>query len=87
MAKGSCRIYKSLGKDAMYLALGNAGDFARIPALLLEHCGKPAFVMRLALNADRRLARINNNELLSQVQRRGWYLQMPPADAPGPGAC
>lgn len=71
----------------MHLSPSNDGDFARVPAPLLEHFGKPGVATKLTLNADRRLGHFATDELPSQLQRRGWYLQTPPAGAFGSGAC
>jgi uncharacterized protein YcgL (UPF0745 family) len=87
VATASCWIYKSLRKNQMYLYLTDEGDFTRVPAPLLERFGRPGFVMKLALHAHRRLAHADVNEVLSQLRQRGWYLQMPPADASGFGSC
>lgn len=78
MAEIDCRIYKSPRQEDMYLYVPTEDDLARVPDSLLDHFGPPLFVMTLLLSPDRRLARAETGEVMSQLHERGYYLQLPP---------
>lgn len=73
------RVYRSPRRAEMYLYVDFTEDLARVPAALLEQFGAPHPVMTLKLTADRRLARAEAPQVLAQIERSGFYLQMPPA--------
>lgn len=77
-----CWIYKSSRKDELYLYVSDENDFSRVPPALIEQFGTPQFVMKLTLDASRRLARADPSDVLAHLRSHGWYLQMPPS----PGA-
>jgi len=57
--------------------------------LFVDFNGSTSEVMSLKLSADRPLARANAKDVLDQIDRAGFYLQLPPPDdslAPGAGA-
>jgi hypothetical protein len=62
----------------MYLYVDFTEDLARVPAVLLEQFGAPHPVMTLKLTEDRKLARADAPQVLAQIERAGFYLQMPP---------
>jgi len=76
--KQKCWIYKSSKKDEMYLYLAREDDFDAVPELLMARFGKPALVMELALDEQRRLARADVRKVMGQLENEGYYLQMPP---------
>jgi len=78
MAELDCRIYKSLRQEDMYLYVPTEDDLAKVPHALLDHFGPPVFVMTLLLSPDRRLARAEIGEVMTQLGERGYYLQLPP---------
>jgi len=75
-----CVVYKSQLKPDTYLFVRADGDFEPVPAPLRETLGGLAKVMDLELTAERKLARVDAVEVMSALQSRGYYLQMPPAD-------
>jgi len=75
------RVYKSPRRAEMYLYVDFREDLARVPAPLLERFGAPESVLTLKLDAARRLARADAAQVLAQIERVGYYLQMPPPAA------
>ena len=74
-----CTIYKSSRKPDTYLYVASADDFSRVPAALLEMLGPLEWVMTLDLHAQRPLARADVAQVMAQLRRQGYFLQMPPA--------
>lgn len=74
----SCWIYKSSRKDEMYLYLAKEDGLDDVPEVLLERFGKPIFVMQLDLHAERKLARADVQQVMSNLREQGFHLQMPP---------
>lgn len=73
-----CDIYKSLKKEGMYLYLAKSVTPESTPANLMQVFGKPEFVMTLALTPDRKLARVDRDEVIKAISDQGFFLQMPP---------
>ncbi|WP_026375255.1 YcgL domain-containing protein [Aestuariibacter salexigens] len=73
-----CGIYKSSKKDETYLYLKNKDDFSDVPEALLQTFGKPQFVMVMPLNKPRKLALVEWDKLLAELDEKGYYLQLPP---------
>lgn len=78
MNKRICRIYRSPKKEGMYLYVDKAEDLARVPEALLKQFGKPEHAMVLVLHSERELARVDVNQVLSDIEGKGFFLQMPP---------
>jgi uncharacterized protein YcgL (UPF0745 family) len=78
-----CWIYKGNRRQETYLYLPAEEDVSRVPEGLLDTLGVLELVMTLTLSADRRLARADPRTVMAQLRERGFYLQMPPVDAPG----
>lgn len=78
----TCWIYKSLRKEETYLYLARPDDFARVPDELLNRMGRLQLVMDLQLDADTRLARADAREVISNLETRGYHLQLPPTLRP-----
>ena len=77
-AMKSCKIYRSDKKAETYLYLADDMEFDDLPTELQERFGEPAFVLRLELSADRRLARVDVAKVLESLTEHGFYLQLPP---------
>ncbi len=75
-------IYKSLKKDELYLYLQKKDDFSDIPEPLLNSFGKIEFVMELEITADRKLAREDSAKVLQSLEKKGFFVQMPPTIIP-----
>jgi uncharacterized protein YcgL (UPF0745 family) len=74
-----CQIFRSSRKQEMYLYVELARGLEDVPAELMHQFGEPTPVMTLVLTADKSLARANVEEVMSLIERQGYYLQMPPA--------
>jgi uncharacterized protein YcgL (UPF0745 family) len=74
----SCKVYRSDKKAETYLYLTDEMEFDDLPTELQERFGEPAFVLRLELSADRRLARVDVTKVLESLTVHGFYLQLPP---------
>ncbi|WP_116364251.1 YcgL domain-containing protein [Parahaliea mediterranea] len=79
--KRLCEIFRSSRKAEMYLYVDRATGLAEVPEALLKQFGEPVSVMILLLEPGRKLARADAAEVLANIERQGFYLQMPPTDA------
>ncbi len=79
--KRICQIFRSPRKAEMYLYVDKAEGLAKVPDTLLAQFGEPQAVMVLALDAGRKLARVQAAEVLAKIDSQGFFLQMPPTDA------
>ena len=70
-------IYKAKKKQDSYLYVELEDDFSRVPETLLSILGTLEFVMSIELNADRKLARADVNQVMDDLKQQGFYLQMP----------
>ena len=75
-----CVVYKSQLKPDTYIFLRSEGAADAIPAALSETLGRLIKVMDLQLTAERKLARADATEVMSALESRGYFLQMPPTD-------
>ena len=78
-----CWIYRGARRSEMYLYLAKKDGFHLAPEALMEQMGKLRLVMELELFPGRKLARANVDEVMKSLERKGYYLQLPPADMPG----
>ena len=77
-----CWVYRSPRKQEMYLYLAGEDAFDRVPDTLLESFGDPILVIELELNPERKLAREDVNTVMSNLDERGFHVQMPPQFSP-----
>ena len=73
-----CTVFRSDRKAETYLYLADDLVFADLPEDLREHFGEPAFVMRLELAKERKLARVDVARVIESLSEQGFYLQLPP---------
>jgi uncharacterized protein YcgL (UPF0745 family) len=78
------RVYKGARKEETYLYVAERDDFGRVPPGLLEAMGELELVMELELHPGRRLARADPKRVIQDLRERGYHLQLPPVDRPGP---
>ena len=76
--KKICIVYRSSRHEGMYLYVDKEEDLARVPEALLSRFGEPQPAMTLLLHAGRPLARVDVNTVLAELERQGFFLQMPP---------
>jgi uncharacterized protein YcgL (UPF0745 family) len=78
-----CWVYKGSRGRETYLYLREENGFDAAPRALLEQMGDLELVMELKLYPGRKLARADVAEVMSSLERNGYYLQLPPADIRG----
>lgn len=74
-----CFIYKSLTKADLYLYLNQKDNFSALPTELYESFGRLEFVMELKLTPERKLARADVTKVIAKLERKGFFIQLPPA--------
>ncbi|MDJ0878985.1 MAG: YcgL domain-containing protein [Halieaceae bacterium] len=75
-----CQVYRSPRKEQMYLYVSKAEGLARVPEALLGRFGEPEPIMLLNLDGTRKLARADADQVVAQIEEKGFYLQMPPTE-------
>jgi|TARA_B110000495_G_C22735486_1_gene431440 uncharacterized protein len=73
-----CSIYRSPKKEGMYLYVEKKEGLGRLPESLLKIFGKPKLAMTLLLKPERKLARVDREDVIKGITEQGFYLQMPP---------
>lgn len=73
-----CSVYLSPKKDEMYLYVEKSDQLTKVPDALLEMFGKPKHVMDMPLTTKRKLSRVDTEKVLSEIDEKGYFLQMPP---------
>lgn len=76
-----CQIFKSPRKEQMYLYVDKDRGLEDVPEALLATFGEPESVMLLQLTPQKKLARADAAEVMAAIDKEGFYLQMPPAEA------
>jgi uncharacterized protein YcgL (UPF0745 family) len=71
-----CHIYRSNRKLDTYLYLVEKDDFSAVPGDLLRAFGLPEFSFSFELTSDRRLAREDAAEVLDNLEKQGYHLQL-----------
>ena len=78
--KRICSIYKSPRKNEMYLYVLKAEALSRVPEGLLPFFGTPVHAFDLVLTPERKLAREDIHQVLENLDKQGYHLQMPPPE-------
>jgi uncharacterized protein YcgL (UPF0745 family) len=76
-----CQVFKSSRQQEMYLYVEKSRGMEDVPEDLLARFGEPTPVMVLLLSPERKLARADVTEVLANIEKQGFYLQMPPTMA------
>ena len=79
-----CVVYKGAQKSDAYLFVKCDSDISRVPSDLLKALGTLEKVMNLELSPDQVLARADPDTVRQQLHDKGFYLQLPPAEAKTP---
>ncbi|MEC8443367.1 MAG: YcgL domain-containing protein [Pseudomonadota bacterium] len=82
MTKVLCDVFKTRKKDEMYLYVAKKDGMSRVPDELLDMFGKPELAMTIIITPDKSLGRADASRVLSDLDEKGFYLQMPPAKEP-----
>ncbi|MCC6077111.1 YcgL domain-containing protein [Pseudomonas sp. GCM10022188] len=78
--KRICSIYKSPRKREMYLYVDKREALTRVPEALLSVFGAPQHVFDMLLTPERKLAREEAGQVLENIEKQGFHLQMPPPE-------
>ncbi|WP_431685937.1 YcgL domain-containing protein [Hahella sp. NBU794] len=70
-------IFRSSKKEEMYVYVDKKQGVGALPEALLQLFGKPQHVFDLLLTKDKPLARADAAEVMSAIDEKGFYLQMP----------
>lgn len=73
-----CDIYKGDKKEGMYVYVDKKDGLSHVPDVLLKRFGNPALVTTMLLTPVKKLARADAEQVLGDIKRQGFYLQMPP---------
>ncbi|WP_133880050.1 YcgL domain-containing protein [Panacagrimonas perspica] len=73
-----CTIYRVGSQDGTYVYLREGLDLTALPPELQQRASRMARVMDLDLGPRRKLARVDIQQVLEGLEKRGWYLQLPP---------
>ena len=73
-----CYVYRSARKAETYLYLGRRDDFARLPPPIRAALEPFQFVLELTLAPERKLARVDADQVRAALAERGWFVQQPP---------
>ncbi len=76
-------IYKGSRRAETYLYVPEENNLQRVPQDLLDALGTLEFVMQIELDEQRRLARVEANEVMKGVFRVGYFLQLAPLEPEG----
>ena len=79
-----CWIYKGSRRAETYLYLPTEGDTSQVPVALVDAMGTLVLVMELSLSQELDLARASAEQVMRDIEERGYYLQMPPVEQTRP---
>jgi uncharacterized protein YcgL (UPF0745 family) len=71
-------VYKSRRKADTFVFLAARDDFTRLPGPVRAQLGELAFVLEVALIADRRLAQSDPELVRANLAAHGFHVQFPP---------
>ena len=72
-----CYIYRSSIKEGLYVYLASEDGLANLPEPVLKQLGTPEFSMMLDLESGRKLIQEDTQAVLTNLETRGFHLQMP----------
>lgn len=73
-----CMVYRSSKKEGTYLYVEKSQGLTKVPEDLLGIFGKPEEAFTIMLTPQKKLARVDVEEVLTKLQSQGYFLQMPP---------
>jgi len=71
-------IYRSAKKEGLYLYVKKGQDLSELPDVLMKSFGVPEFSMRVILTSEKKLARVDVEEVMQSLNDKQFFLQMPP---------
>ncbi len=79
-----CTVYKSLRQFDYYLYVSSEAGLSGLPEGLLSLLGDLTKVIELELHPQRKLAQADVIEVMRQIDKTGYFLQMPPGKGSAP---
>ena len=73
-------VYKSKKKADTYLYVEKRDDFSKVPEPLIDTFGQPIFVMLINLAKCEQLGVADLEKVKSELNDKGFYLQIPPKE-------
>ncbi|MRI32365.1 hypothetical protein EOPP23_05130 [Endozoicomonas sp. OPT23] len=80
MTRQLISIFKSSKKNEMYLYVNKKDQLKQVPDALMTVFGSAVHVMDMLLTPERKLARAETEQVLTDIEEKGFYLQMPSAE-------
>ena len=77
-----CTIYRGSRESELYLYVVRGDDLSDMPEELLSRMGELKEVMSLVLSAERKLSRVKVETVLEEIEKNGYFLQLPPNITP-----
>lgn len=74
----NCRVYRASRQDEMYVYVREGLETNDLPKELLDLVKELTHVMDLELSPERKLAREDVNQVIANLESKGFHLQMPP---------
>ncbi|MGY2139400.1 YcgL domain-containing protein [Pseudomonas reactans] len=78
--KRICSIYRSTKRAGMYLYVLKSDELKRVPEGLLAVFGQPLLAFNLVLTPERKLQQEDIAQVLENLDKQGYHLQMPPPE-------
>jgi uncharacterized protein len=78
-----CSVYRSPRKQGTYLYVPEGASLEELPGELLQAFGPPVFVLSVELTPDRELAQEDARDVIHNLAKQGYHLQMPPGEDQG----
>jgi uncharacterized protein YcgL (UPF0745 family) len=76
----NCCIYRSRKKLGSYLYITEKNNFSDVPDELIKIFGIPEFSFEFNLTENKKLAQVDVKDVMENLQKDGFYLQMTPID-------
>lgn len=74
----NCQVYRASRQEEMYVYLREGLEPDSLPQELLELVKELTPVMGLELSPERKLARVDVETVIKNINDNGYHLQMPP---------
>lgn len=72
--------YKSPKKEELFLYIPKGSSLEDLPDELLVMFGEPKWVIDFTLDKNRKMPRANPEEIMKMIERKKYYIQMPPSE-------
>ena len=76
-------VYKGSRRAETYLYVPDENNFEQVPKDLLDAMGTLEFVMKIEIDEQRKLARVDAGEVIKNIADAGYFLQLAPLEPEG----